>query len=201
MDFRAAARRTASDALSPDLSMDPTMQDAKDPHDPGQPAPGSTEVHSDGADPASPGGPAPYNGIDPVGEPVADDPLWRDQSEPDENRGGPMPHVDGPDEDKTTLHNARRHMMAASSPWNCKVGDCGKPASHYAWTAGDFIKPGESHLCPDHAQQLKQFSGLFQNNNPLRIDRHSQYRDDEPDTLHNARLASYAAKAYRYGSR
>jgi hypothetical protein len=112
MDFRAAARRTASD-LSGDLSMDPQMQDA---HDPTQTVPhGQTVVHSDGADPASPGGPAPYNGVEPFGEPATDDPLWRDPSEEDPNRGGPMPHVEGPDEDKTTLHNARLASYAAKA--------------------------------------------------------------------------------------
>jgi hypothetical protein len=109
MDFRAAARRTASDetgsSLSSDLSMDPTMQDA---HDPGSTVPHGTDpVHTDGADPAAGGGASPYNGVEPFGQPAVDDPLWRDPSGPDSERGAPMPHIDGPDEDKTTLHNAR----------------------------------------------------------------------------------------------
>jgi hypothetical protein len=112
MDFRAAARRTAGD-LSSDLAMDPTMQDA---HDPAKTVPHGTDpVHTDGADPASPGGPAPYNGADPLGEPAVDDPLWRDPSEEDTNRGGPVPHIDGPDQNTTTLHNARLASYSAKA--------------------------------------------------------------------------------------
>jgi hypothetical protein len=115
MDFRAAARRTATENLSgsnlsSDLNMDPTMQEA---HDPSMTVPhGDSVVHTDGADPASPGGPAPYNAAEPVeGQPVVDDPLWRDQSPSDDDedhRGAPIPNSGpGTDEDKTTLHNAR----------------------------------------------------------------------------------------------
>jgi hypothetical protein len=118
MDFRAAARKSAASSLtdsnlSSDLSMDPTMQDT---HDPRSTIPhGQGPVHTDGQDPASSGGSAPYNGVEPFGEPAVDDPLWRDPSEDDPGRGGPMPHVDGPDEDKTTLHNARLASYAAKA--------------------------------------------------------------------------------------
>lgn len=116
MDFRAAARRTASDLTSSDLSSDLSMDPTNDAHDPTQTVPhGQTVVHSDGADPASPGGPSPFNGDEPFGEPVVDDPLWRDPSEDDPNRGGPMPHVEGPDEDKTTLHAATLHNARLAS--------------------------------------------------------------------------------------
>lgn len=109
MDFRAAARHLASalsdSSLSGDFSMDPT---GRDPSDPTQTVPQGREVvHTDGGDPASPGGSSPYNGSEPFGQPVVDDEMWRDPSQEDTNRGGPIPHVDGPDEDKTTLHNAR----------------------------------------------------------------------------------------------
>ena len=111
MNFRAATRRTAADNssgsnLSSDLSMDPTMQDA---HNPASTIPhGRDPVHTDGADPAAAGGPAPYNAAEPYGEPAVDDPLWRNPAEEDTNRGGPIPHIDGPGENVTTLHNARR---------------------------------------------------------------------------------------------
>jgi hypothetical protein len=103
MDFRAAARKMAGE-LSSDLSVDPTMQDASLPsrRDEGQP-----DVSSDGMDPASPGGPSPYNGADPFGEPVATDEEWLDPQGPKPKRYEPMPHVQGPDEDVTTLHSAR----------------------------------------------------------------------------------------------
>jgi hypothetical protein len=108
MNFRAAARHLAGDNtssnLSSDFSMDPTMQS---PRDFGTVPSGTDPVSTDGADPASPGGSAPYNGTEPFGEPTVDDPLWRDPSEEDDNRGGPMPHIDGPNEDQTTLHRAR----------------------------------------------------------------------------------------------
>lgn len=110
MDFRAFARQAGE--LSSDLSMDPQMQDA---HDPATTVPhGDTVVHTDGADPAAPGGPAPYNAVEPFGAPAVDDPLWKDPQE-DTSRGAPMPHVDGPDEDKTTLHNARLAAYAGKA--------------------------------------------------------------------------------------
>lgn len=113
MDFRAAARKIAS-GLSSDLAMDSTMQDA---HDSAPSVPCATDpVHTDGADPATPGGVAPYNGVEPFGEPAVDDPLWRDPSEEDANRGGPIPHIeDGRDLDKTTLHNARLASYGAKA--------------------------------------------------------------------------------------
>jgi hypothetical protein len=112
MDYRAAARHLAGE-LSSDMSMDPTMQDA---HDPASTVPHGTDpVHDDGGDPASPGGPSPYNGVAPFGEPVADDPMWHDPSERDDEDGKPIPHVEGPDEDKTTLHNARLASYGAKA--------------------------------------------------------------------------------------
>jgi hypothetical protein len=110
MNYRAALRRSAGDntgsSLSSDLSMDPTMQDA---HDPASTVPHGTDpVHTDGADPATPGGASPYNGAEPFGQPAVDDPLWRDPSQEDTNRGGPIPHIeDDRHVDRTTLHNAR----------------------------------------------------------------------------------------------
>jgi hypothetical protein len=104
MDFRGARRLIAGD-LSGDLAMD-TANDAS--HDPSRTLNhGQSPVHTDGQDPASPGGPAPYNGDEPYGEPAVDDPMWRDPSQDDENKGGPVPHVEGPNEGQTTLHNAR----------------------------------------------------------------------------------------------
>lgn len=111
MDFRTAARRLASDADITGMSLDPTMQDATNTSRPADPQlPPST----DGMDPATPGGPAPYNGAEPFGEPVVSDPMWLDPSEHPESKG-PIPHVDGPDEDRTTLHNARRASYGAQN--------------------------------------------------------------------------------------
>lgn len=116
MDFRAAARKIAESNmtdsnLSSDLSMDPTQIS----HDPKMTIPhGQDPVHTDGQDPAAPGGAAPYNAVEPFGEPAVDDPLWRDPSQ-DDTRGTPIPHVDGPDEDKTTLHNARLASYVAKA--------------------------------------------------------------------------------------
>lgn len=104
MDFRAAARHLAGE-LSSDLSMDPTMEDASMPgrRTEWQPDPGS-----DGMDPASPGGASPFNGAEPFGQPVADDPEWLNPQDPKPKPGDKMPHLQGPDEDVTTLHSARR---------------------------------------------------------------------------------------------
>lgn len=111
MDFRAFLRQAGE--LSSDMSLDPTMQD---PHDPGQTVThGQDPVHTDGSDPATPGGPSPYNGTAPFGQPAVDDPLWRDPSEEDTEKGRPIPHVDGPNEDVTTLHNARLACYAAKA--------------------------------------------------------------------------------------
>jgi hypothetical protein len=110
MNFRTAARHTAAD-LSSDMSMDPTMQDSDltGPRVTSQP-----DVSTDEQDPATPGGPAPYNGVAPFGQPVTSDPEWLDPQKHDTEdvRGRPMPHIEGPDEDVTTLHNARRASYA-----------------------------------------------------------------------------------------
>lgn len=56
---------------------------------------------TDGLDPAAIGGPSPMNsGQGPYGAPVAEDPLLQNPITP----GAPIPHVDGPDVDTTTLH-------------------------------------------------------------------------------------------------
>lgn len=100
MDFRTAARRIVADSLSSDLSMDPTMQDA---HPEGRSLPPQAPPSTDGMDPATPGGPAPYNGAEPFGDPVVSDPLWKDPQDRTDHRQLQLPHVEGPDEDKTTL--------------------------------------------------------------------------------------------------
>lgn len=59
------------------------------------------DVQTDGLDPAAVGGPSPMNsGQGPYGTPVATDPLLSDPIHP----GAPIPHLEGPDEDTTTLH-------------------------------------------------------------------------------------------------
>jgi hypothetical protein len=109
LDFRTAARNirrqaTESD-LSSDDSMDSTMQSADLGHgrtwEP-------TTVVTDGQDPASPGGPAPYNAAPPEGSPVATDEEYLNPRSPRPQPRQTMPHVQGPDEDISTLHNARR---------------------------------------------------------------------------------------------
>jgi hypothetical protein len=58
------------------------------------------QVDTDGLDPAAPGGPSPMNsGQGPYGTPVASDPLLQAPIQP----GAPIPHVEGPDLDTTTL--------------------------------------------------------------------------------------------------
>jgi hypothetical protein len=69
------------------------------------------DVDSDGSDPATAGGPAPYNGDDPFGQPVADDPEWRDPRQGPRS-SGPVPYHPGPGVDTTTIHNARRASYA-----------------------------------------------------------------------------------------
>jgi hypothetical protein len=104
MDFRTAAQRLAADSDITGMSLDPTMEDAI----PGRQTDVQLPPATDGQDPATPGGPAPYNGAEPFGEPVTTDPLWLDPKGDQPARYSPMPHVQGPDEDRTTLHNARR---------------------------------------------------------------------------------------------
>ena len=109
MDFRAAARHLAVN-VDDDMDIGSTMTDDMRRYPNGFAGQPST----DGMDPASPGGPAPYNGADPFGEPVTDNPEWLDPSQPRENqRGQRMPYTPGPDVDTTTLHNARRALYAA----------------------------------------------------------------------------------------
>lgn len=106
-----AAQRLAADADLTGMSLDPTMQDVGPTSRPVDPQlPPSTDEQ----DPATPGGPAPYNGAEPFGEPVVSDPMWLDPSK-NERSNGAIPHVEGPDEDKTTLHNARRASYGAKN--------------------------------------------------------------------------------------
>lgn len=106
MDFVAAARHLALDSDPMGMSLDPTMQDAKGVGNDERPS--AIPVATDGQDPATPGGPAPYNGAEPFGEPVTTDEMWLDPQGHQPNRYAPVPHVTGPDEDRTTLHSARR---------------------------------------------------------------------------------------------
>jgi hypothetical protein len=102
MDFRTAVRKMADGSLSSDMSMDPTMQDASPQ---GRQKALQAPPETDGMDPATPGGPAPYNGAEPFGEPVVTDELWLDPQDRSDHHHQPVPHVQGPDEDKTTLRN------------------------------------------------------------------------------------------------
>ncbi len=113
MDFRAAAR-TAGE-LSSDLSMDPSMQDAKDPRTRGLVVAPSPDT--DGGDPATPGGPAPYNGAPPFGEPATSDPEWLDPQTQTSGqpRRTPVPFIEGPNQMQNTLHNARAASYAAKT--------------------------------------------------------------------------------------
>jgi hypothetical protein len=92
VNFAAALKRLEAD-LDPDAAHDvpwPTHRPTVH-----QPLP-----QTDGLDPAAPGGPSPLNsGQGPYGEPVASDPLMAAPMRP----GSPIPHVQGPDEDTTTL--------------------------------------------------------------------------------------------------
>jgi hypothetical protein len=103
MDFRAAFKVLAEGSLSSDMSMDTTNMADGSPD--GRPTPPALPPSTDGMDPATPGGPAPYNGSEPFGDPVTSDPLWKDPQDRSDHRRQPVPHVEGPDEDKTTLRN------------------------------------------------------------------------------------------------
>lgn len=108
MDFLAAARKIAIGAdWSEDLGMtsQPEINRVN-----GQPDPSTDEQ-----DPATPGGPSPFNGAAPFGEPVASDPMWLDPQGDKPKRYESMPFQQGPDEDVTTLHNARRSAYIARS--------------------------------------------------------------------------------------
>lgn len=103
MDFVGAVRHLADDTSS-EMSMDTANMGSDLPSSRtwSQPRP-----QTDDADPASPGGPAPYNASDPFSEPVTTDQEWLDPQGELPKKYQPMPHVQGPDEDVVTLHNAR----------------------------------------------------------------------------------------------
>ena len=62
-------------------------------------------LKTDGQDPATPGGAAPYNsGVGPEGGKVVSDPLT---PVPEYDKGGAIPHVEGPDVDTNVLKNFR----------------------------------------------------------------------------------------------
>lgn len=103
MDYRMVVRRTAGD-LSGDLSMDPTMQDAKDPGTRGLNVTPSPET--DGGDPATSGGASPYNGAPPFGSPATSDPEWLDpQTQIDQPDRRPVPFIQGPNQMQQTLRS------------------------------------------------------------------------------------------------
>jgi hypothetical protein len=69
-----------------------------------RPTKSQPKIQTDGLDPAALGGPPPLNGAGPLGEKVVSDPLV---PVPQKDMGGPMPHIDGPDVDTTTLKSWR----------------------------------------------------------------------------------------------
>lgn len=92
------------------MSLDPQSQDPADGYQ--NPRDLVAEPASDGQDPATPGGPAPYNGAEPLGQPVATDPMWKSPEEPKKPPYSPTPYTGpGPNVDVTTLHQARRTPM------------------------------------------------------------------------------------------
>lgn len=103
MDFRAAVRVLAGE-LSSDMAMDPTSMSMQNLDEQRTVAP---DPQADDLDPASGGGASPYNGAPPFGEPVADDPEWRDPQQGGQSSGH-VPYLPGPGVDTTTIHNARR---------------------------------------------------------------------------------------------
>ncbi|HEY0645648.1 MAG TPA: hypothetical protein VGD39_19690 [Nocardioides sp.] len=107
MDFRAAARHLAVD-VDKDMDAMSTMPDDGNDLRPGD---AGHDPSTDGMDPAAPGGPAPYNGAEPFGEPVTENPEWLDPSDPDRGSKA-MPFAPGPHMNMTTLHNARRDRYA-----------------------------------------------------------------------------------------
>jgi hypothetical protein len=114
MDFREAARRTAL-TMDNDMSMDSnSMSVQESPHA----WSGTTDPSTDGMDPASPGGASPYNGAEPFGKPVVENPEWLDPSQGGDRRSHTVPYVPGPTENITTLHNARRAAYAAQGKRN-----------------------------------------------------------------------------------
>lgn len=116
MDFRASHRHASPGDLSTDESMDPVGMGGEE--STGRLPSGTSQPDVDGSDPATPGGPSPYNGVEPFGDPATSDPEYLDPKkdrDPADSRYAPVPHIDGPDEDKTTLHNARRTSYVAKS--------------------------------------------------------------------------------------
>lgn len=92
------------------MSLDPQSQDPANGYQ--NPRDLVAEPATDGQDPATPGGPSPYNGAEPVGQPVTTDPMWKSPDEPRKPPYSPTPYTGpGPNVDVTTLHNARRTPM------------------------------------------------------------------------------------------
>lgn len=98
MNFREASRRLEADLSNTELGMTNDF-----PID--RPVVHQPDTVTDGLDPAAPGGPSPLNsGVGPYGEKVVTDPLV---PVPEYDKGGPMPHIKGPDVDTTTLRSYR----------------------------------------------------------------------------------------------
>jgi hypothetical protein len=92
------------------MSLDPQSQDPAEGYQ--NPRDMVAEPATDGQDPATPGGAAPYNGAEPLGQPVSTDPMWKSPDEPKKPPYSPTPYTGpGPNVDVTTLHNARRTPM------------------------------------------------------------------------------------------
>lgn len=98
--FAKAARLYAEADLSDPLGNENDTRH-ESPNIEGRPTIAQPDVRTDGLDPAAVGGPAPMNsGQGPYGASVADDPMLSNPIQP----GAPIPHVQGPDQDTTTLH-------------------------------------------------------------------------------------------------
>ena len=96
--FAKAAKIIEADL---DAGMDEVDKGMVDPRPTNRPTVHQPIVQTDHMDPAALGGPAPMNsGMGPYGRPVASDPLLEDPIRP----GAPVPHVQGPDLDTTTLY-------------------------------------------------------------------------------------------------
>lgn len=98
MNFREAARRLEADMSTSEWGMTSDW-----PID--RPIKSNPPLNTDGFDPATTGGPAPYNsGVGPEGGKVVSDPLT---PVPERDKGGEIPHVEGPDTDTVVLKNFR----------------------------------------------------------------------------------------------
>jgi hypothetical protein len=98
MNFREASRR-----LEADLSTTETGMTSDWPTD--RPTIHQPDIETDGLDPATVGGPSPLNsGVGPYGNKVVSDPLV---PVPGRDKGGPIPHMPGPDVDTTVLKHWR----------------------------------------------------------------------------------------------